>query len=86
MVNPRSQQEKYNQQFERVERLKQWILKTTSPHLQLTACDPLQPITQWYSALKQQAGISDDEAVYHAREVYRLAIKPLQQAPRDLIK
>ncbi|KAK0713453.1 hypothetical protein B0T26DRAFT_651675 [Lasiosphaeria miniovina] len=77
---------KYMQQFERVERLKQWILKTTSPHLQLTSCDPTKPIPHWYTALKTQVGISDDEALYNAREAYRVATKPLLRAPKDLIK
>lgn len=77
---------RYTQQVERIERLKQWILKTTSPHLQLTSCDPIQPITHWYKALKLQVGISDDEALHNAREAYRLATKPLLHAPKDLIK
>ncbi|KAK4171165.1 hypothetical protein QBC36DRAFT_382769, partial [Triangularia setosa] len=77
---------KYIQQTERIERLKQWVLKTTSPHFQLTSCDPIEPITQWYSSLKAQAGVSDEEAQRTAREAYRLATKPLLRAPRDLIK
>ena len=48
--------------------------------------EPLEPITRWYSALKQQAGINDDEAIRRARETYRLATTPLQRAPRDLIQ
>lgn len=76
----------YIQQVEEVKRLKQWILKTVSLHYQETACDPIQPITQWYQALKTQAGISDDEALHNAREAYRLATKPLLRAPKDLIK
>jgi len=79
-------EKKYTQQFERVERLKQWILKTTSPHLQLTSCDPTKSIGDWYKALQTQAGISDDEALHKAREAYRLATKPLLKAPKDLIK
>jgi hypothetical protein len=77
---------KYTQQVERLERLKQWILKTISPHFQLTSCDPIQPITHWYKALKLQAGISDDEALRKAREAYRQATRPLLRAPKDLIK
>ena len=76
----------YTQQLEEVKRLKQWILNTVSLHYQETACDPIQPIGQWYEALKTQAGISNDEAIYRAREAYRQAIKPLQRAPRDPIK
>jgi len=76
----------YTQQVEAVKQLKQWILKTVSLHFQLTACDPLHSITQWYTALKQQAGISDDEAVRRARDTYRLAITPLQRTPKDLIQ
>ncbi|KAK0631526.1 hypothetical protein B0T14DRAFT_597161 [Immersiella caudata] len=79
-------EKKYIQQMERVKRLKQWILKTTSLHLQLTSCDPSQPISHWYKALTLQAGISDDEALHNAREAYRVAIKPLLRAPKDLIK
>ncbi|KAK4207967.1 hypothetical protein QBC37DRAFT_85266 [Rhypophila decipiens] len=81
-----SNKKEYSQQFEEVKRLKQWILKTISPHLQLTSCDPIQPITHWYKVLKTQAGISDDEALHNAREAYRLATKPLLRAPKDLIK
>jgi len=77
---------KYTQQFERVERLKQWILKTTSSHIQLTSCDPTQPISHWYTALKTQAGISNKMALHNAREAYRLAVQPLHRAPKDLIK
>ncbi|KAK4170956.1 hypothetical protein QBC36DRAFT_108658 [Triangularia setosa] len=75
----------YSQQFEIVKQLKQWMLKTISPHFQLTSCDPIEPVTKWYSALKAQAGVSDDEALRNAREAYRLATKPLLRAPRDLI-
>ena len=76
----------YNQQLEAVKQLKQWILKTVSSHLQLTTCDPTNSITQWYSALKSQTGISNDEAFRNAREAYQLATKPLLRAPKDLIK
>lgn len=79
-------EKKYNQQVDAVKQLKQWILKTISLHFQLTSCDPIQSITHWYTALKTQAGISDDEAHYNAREAYRFAITPLHRAPRDLIK
>ena len=40
----------------------------------------------WYKALKLQFGISNDEALYNAREAYQVATMPLLQAPRDLIK
>ena len=76
----------YTQQAEAVKQLKQWVLKTVSSHFQLTACDPLHSITQWYSALTSQVGVSEDEAFRNAREAYRLAVKPLLRAPKDLIK
>ena len=76
----------YTQQVKAVKQLKQWILKTISLHFQLTACDPLHSITQWYSALKSQVGVSEDEAFRNAREGYRLAVKLLFRAPKDLIK
>ncbi|KAK4203867.1 hypothetical protein QBC40DRAFT_12872 [Triangularia verruculosa] len=57
------------------------MLKTISPHFQLISCDPIKPVTQWYSALKTQAGVSDEEVLRNARETYRLATKPLLRPP-----
>ncbi|KAK0734713.1 hypothetical protein B0T26DRAFT_633254 [Lasiosphaeria miniovina] len=76
----------YTQQFDRIERLKQWVLKTVSTHYQRTSCKPTKSILDWYNALQTQAGISDDEAIEDAREAYQLAIKPLTRLPKDLIK
>jgi hypothetical protein len=76
----------YNQQVEEVKKLKQWILRTVNPHYQLTSCDPTKPVSEWYSALKIQNGVSDQKALQNAREVYRLAIKPITRASKDLIK
>ncbi|KAK3939363.1 hypothetical protein QBC46DRAFT_150174 [Diplogelasinospora grovesii] len=81
-----ARQKEYTQQDDEVKRLKQWILKTVSTHYQLTSCDPIKPFTEWYSTLKTQAGISDDKAMFNAREAYRLAVNPLTKAPKDLIK
>jgi hypothetical protein len=76
---------KYTQQVEKTAELKMWILGSISKHYQLTSCDPLQSITQWYTALKEQAGISDDDALYNARQAYRQAIQPLERNQKDLL-
>lgn len=76
----------YVQQTERVERLKQWMLKTISTHYQRTSCKPTNSIQDWYTALKTQAGTSDDDTIDDAREAYQLAVKPLHRVPKDLIK
>ncbi|KAK3353832.1 hypothetical protein B0T25DRAFT_545448 [Lasiosphaeria hispida] len=58
----------YTQQAEKVERLKQWTLKTIIPHYQHTTCKLTKSIIEWYTALQQQAGINNDEAIDQARE------------------
>ncbi|KAK5662283.1 hypothetical protein OQA88_8189 [Cercophora sp. LCS_1] len=61
-------EKRYNQQADRIEKLKQWVLKT------------------WYTALKEQTGITDDKTLHDAREAYRQAVKPLARMPKDLIR
>ena len=62
----------------KTKRLKQWILKTTSSHLQLGSCDPIEPISHWYKALKTQQLCLSLCALYAAFEQKILAGAPSQ--------
>ena len=75
----------YNEQKEAIEKLKNWVLKTTSQHLLRTVCKPTENIKEWYSNLTKQVGVSEARQKQDAREIYRSALKPLSKAPRDAL-
>jgi len=75
----------YTAEVEAIDKLRNWVMKTTSDHLIRTACDPEDTIKGWYAKLKEQVGVSDTMLKRDARSLYRAANKPLTKAPRDPI-
>src|SRR5437016_11797485 len=47
----------YTAEREAIDKLRNWVLKTTSEHLIRTACDPKDTIRDWYTKLKEQVGV-----------------------------
>ena len=72
-------------QADKVERMKQWVMDITSIHYQDILYLPEDSIIQWYTSLKAQIAVSDQQSQLEAREAYRLAIKPPTKS-KDLIK
>jgi hypothetical protein len=73
----------YTAETEAIDKLRNWVHKTTSKHLIRTSCDPEDTIKGWYEKLKKQVGVSDVKLKRDARAIYRAANKPLTKAPRD---
>ena len=49
----------YTQEKEAIEKIKDWTLKTVSPHLIRTACSPTDSIDKWYEKLQTQVGVTE---------------------------
>jgi hypothetical protein len=75
----------YTAEREAIDKLRNWVLKTTSEHLFGTACDPEDTLKGWYENLKEQVGVSDSKQQRDARTLYKVANKPLTKAPRDAL-
>src|SRR5271166_277134 len=75
----------YTTKREAIDKLRNWVLKTTSEHLIRTSCNPEDTIKGWYGKLKEQVGVSDTKLKRDARSLYKVANKPLTKAPRDPI-
>ena len=75
----------YTAEREAIDKLRNWVLKTTSEHLIRTACDPEDTLKGWYGKLKEQVGVSDIKLTRDARALYKAANKPLTKAPRDAL-
>jgi hypothetical protein len=75
----------YTAERESIDKLRNWVLKTTSEHLFATACDPEDTLKGWYEKLKEQVGVSDSKQQRDARTLYKAANKPLMKAPRDAL-
>ena len=63
--------------------LKQYIEETVAAEIYRIAYEPEQPITAWFSKLKQQAGLSDRQEKAMIRDQYLEAIKPPTKALKD---
>jgi hypothetical protein len=75
----------YTAEREAIDKLRNWVLKTTSEHLIRTACDPKDTLKGWYEKLKEQVGVSANKLKRDARSLYKAANKPLTKAPRDAL-
>ena len=75
----------YTAEREAIDKLRNWVLKTTSEHLIRTACDPKDTIRDWYTKLKEQVGVSATKLKRDARALYKAANKPLTKAPKDTL-
>ena len=75
----------YTEQKDAIEKLKNWVLKTTNMHLIRTACNPTDTIKQWYANLEEQVGVNDAKQRKDARERYKMAIKSLNKQPKDIL-
>ena len=75
----------YTAEREAVDKLRNWVLKTASEHLIMTACDPEDTLKGWYRKLKEQVGVSATKQMTDARSRYKEANKPLTKAPRDAL-
>ena|SRR5438270_653297 len=75
----------YTEQKDAIEKLKNWVLKTTNTHLIRTACTPTDTIKKWYANLEEQVGVNDAKQRKDARERYKMAIKPLSKQPKDIL-
>lgn len=75
----------YTAEREAIDKLRNWVLKTTSEHLLRTACDPKDTIKGWYAKLKEQVGVSATKQKRDARALYKTANKPLAKAPKDVL-
>ena len=75
----------YTAEREAIDKLRNWVLKTTSEHLIRTSCDPKDTIRGWYAKLKEQVGVSDIKLKRDAQALYKTANKPLMKAPKDAI-
>jgi len=75
----------YTAEREAIDKLRNWVLKTTSEHLIRTACDPKDTLKGWYEKLKEQVGISAIKLKRDARSIYKAANKPLTKPPRDAL-
>jgi hypothetical protein len=75
----------YTAEREAIDKLRNWVLKTTSEHLIRTACDPTDTLKGWYEKLKEQVGVSAIKLKRDARSLYKAANKPLTKTPRDAL-
>jgi hypothetical protein len=75
----------YTQEKEAIEKLKDWTLKTASPHLLRTACSPTDSIDKWYQRLQTQVGVTEAKQRRDARERYKALIKPTNKGPKDML-
>ena len=75
----------YTTKREAIDKLRNWVLKTTSEHLIRTSCNLEDTIKGWYSKLKEQVGVLDTKLKKDARSLYKVANKLLTKALRDPI-
>jgi hypothetical protein len=75
----------YTAEREAIDKLRNWVRKTTSEHLIRTACDPKDTLKGWYAKLKEQVGVSATKQKRDARSLYKAANKQLTKAPRDTL-
>ena len=75
----------YTTKREAIDKLRNWVLRTTSKHLIRTACDPKDTLKGWYAKLKEQVGVSATKQKRDARSLYKTANKPLVKALRDAL-
>ena len=75
----------YTQEKEAIEKIKDWMLKTVSPHLIRTACSPTDGINRWYEKLQVQVGVTEAKQWRDAREYYKAVIKPTNKPPKDML-
>src|SRR5271167_5265958 len=75
----------YTAKSKAIDKLRNWVLRTTSEHLIRTSCNLEDTIKGWYSKLKEQVGVSNIKLKRDARSLYKVANKPLTKAPRDPI-
>jgi hypothetical protein len=75
----------YTAEREAIDKLRNWVLDTTSEHWIRTACDPKDTLKGWYAKLKEQVFVSATKQKRDARTLYKAANKPLTKAPRDAL-
>ena len=75
----------YTAETEAIDKLRNWVLRTTSEHLIRTSCDLEDTIKGWYRKLKEQVGVLDIKLTRDARSLYKAANKPLTKALKDAL-
>jgi hypothetical protein len=73
----------YTAEREAIDKLRNWVMKTTTDHIRRTCCNPEDTLEGWYAKLKKQVGVSDSKQKLDARAHYKAATKQLSKAPRD---
>jgi hypothetical protein len=71
---------KYDKQDKAVSKVKEWIRKTVSPHLQRVCCKPEESLRRWYEVLKKQVAIFEFQIRNEVADKYAQAIRPLTKA------
>jgi hypothetical protein len=75
----------YTAEREAIDKLRNWVLKTTNKHLIRTVYNPKDTLKGWYTKLKEQVSVSATKQKRDAQTLYKAANKPLTKAPRDVI-
>ncbi|THC87285.1 hypothetical protein EYZ11_013269 [Aspergillus tanneri] len=75
----RTRLEQYNKQQMDLNKVREWMQKTVSPHIYTVTCDPSEPLKEWYDNLQKNVGIDKSRIQDLAMELYQKALKTPKQ-------